>query len=274
MDKTPASPANIVETALQAGRELGQKIHSVPVHGGKPFVILCDENGGDIVEYLDTDPQHPHHIIRELKTLTAEAFVQYFNRFKGAASAIYANDTRIVGILNDHQKGASDYADHRVALEIQYSNEWKTWKAKNLQPFGGNVEFAHFIENNLLDFQQPSGAAMLKLALNFEANSEAAYSNAVRLEDGTTKFHFENTVTAKAGAETIPNTFKISIPVHKCAGEERYEIDARFRYRLQGPKLSIWYELIRPDKVLEEANEQLTQMIGQETGAAIIRADV
>ena len=45
-----------------------------------------------------------------------------------------------------------------------------------------------------------------------------------------------------------------------------YQIDARLRYRVREGKVTFWYELIRPDKVLEAATAGVIDIIKAQTG--------
>ena len=58
--------------------------------------------------------------------------------------------------------------------------------------------------------------------------------------------------------------FSVGMPVFW--NGEAYRIDARLRYRVRDGKLTFWFELIRPDKVLEAATTTLIQIIREKTG--------
>ena len=49
----------------------------------------------------------------------------------------------------------------------------------------------------------------------------------------------------------LPEQFFIG--VKPFLGGDAFCVPARFRYRIQDGRLMMWFELVRPDKVLEEA---------------------
>ena len=52
---------------------------------------------------------------------------------------------------------------------------------------------------------------------------------------------------------------------------QKYRVDVRFRYRIgQGGDLTMWLELVRPHKVIEDAVKQLREHIGKETGLQVL----
>ena len=57
--------------------------------------------------------------------------------------------------------------------------------------------------------------------------------------------------------------FSIGLPVFW--NGDAYQCDARLRYRVREGKLTLWYELIRQDKVLEAATKTLIDKIKTET---------
>jgi uncharacterized protein YfdQ (DUF2303 family) len=66
--------------------------------------------------------------------------------------------------------------------------------------------------------------------------------------------------TASKGKLQVPQVFTIGIPVFE--GGARYAVDARLRYRIaEGGKLSLWFDLLRPHKILEDALRELRTVI-------------
>lgn len=58
---------------------------------------------------------------------------------------------------------------------------------------------------------------------------------------------------------------KISIGIPVFWNGAAYQITARLRYRVKEGQLHFWYELIRPDKILEDATKTLISHIKGET---------
>jgi len=113
----------------------------------------------------------------------------------------------------------------------------------------------------------PTGAQMLQMALSFEANQDTRFKSAIRLQNGGVQMSF----VQDDDAQTLANMqmfdrFSLGLPVFW--NGDAYQVDARLRYRVKEGKLSLWYELIRPDKKLESSTKTLIEKIKAETGRA------
>jgi hypothetical protein len=67
----------------------------------------------------------------------------------------------------------------------------------------------------------------------------------------------------------VPEAFLIRIPVF-FNDDEPVEVRARLRYRIQEGKLTMWYDLWRPDKAKEEAFNRKLVEIGESVDQSII----
>ena len=212
------------------------------------------------------------------------SFIDYFKRYTNPATTnIYGsleplnftalfNDTP----LNEDNKNPpyANWRDFGCSYTPKHSKEFSIWREKNKQRFDSNEDFATWLEDNLPDVIEPSNGSLLELALNFKVNSNASFSNAVRLPDGNSQLNFSNTVEGSSqvgnGQVKIPELIKIQIPVFEGRNVPVYNFEARFRYRLTGSKLSIWYELIRPHKVVELAFSDMVAAIEKDTEQTIL----
>lgn len=259
-DTNPQKPAtqNVVETALAAGKELAVKPQANPAQDGVPFVVVTKGNGDQVIEFLEKRFDRPARKMGLVKLSDEASFLEYWARQKSGNSAIYGalDPSQFLAVFDDHGAEA-EYRQHRALYKLELSREYQSWKGRDRQTFDSNDKFALWIEDQLPDFVEPTGAAMMEIALNMRVNQSAAFSNAVRLQDGNTEFAFTNNVEAAStvnnGKIRIPEQFKLRIPVFAGLQSKAYEFEARFRFRLASGKLSIWYELIRPHKVIEQA---------------------
>lgn len=172
---------------------------------------------------------------------------------RGAATA-YADEekTALVAILNDDSPDFPGWRDYRVSLALRPTPEWTAWK--DGQQLGDQQRFAERIEDGLPEIVEPAGAIMLEIAQTFHASVGVEFRSANRLTDGQTQLaYIEDTKASagKAGNVTIPETFKLV--VRPFIGSDRFEVDARLRYRVAGGKLQIGYVLVRPDEVERNA---------------------
>jgi uncharacterized protein YfdQ (DUF2303 family) len=266
---------NNIGSAIEAGRQLGQLagtlkqakelLHSLP------FVILRDAQGAEKIEYVDRQIQNPTFHRGIVKLLDSPSFIEYVNRNKGASCAIYASlePAKFVAVLDEHPPGQArpaSWRDFRAEYAPALSREWTTWAGHNgsQRAFDSTEEFAYFVEDNAPDFIAPVGAEMMELALDFRVKSNATYKAVSRLQDGNVSFQYQNEVEGRVGAgdtRKMPEMFRIKIPVFMGINEAVHEINARFRYRLTGGHLKLWYELERPHKVLEAAFKKLHEEI-------------
>lgn len=72
----------------------------------------------------------------------------------------------------------------------------------------------------------------------------------------------------KSAGTLMPEQIVLSIPVFE--NEAPAELHARLRYRVKDGQLAIWYELIRPHKVLEAAFRTTWKRIEDEAQAVIL----
>ncbi len=175
-------------------------------------------------------------------------------------------------IINDHgsTEVQPNWRDHVARFTPVFSTEWDSWTKTNGPAWTfSQVEFASLIEDSMRDFASaegfPTGAQMLEMALSFEANQDMRFKSAVRLQSGGEWMSFvqddDNQTLEKM---QLFERFSIGIPVFW--NGDAYRLDARLRYRVREGVLKFWYELIRPEKVLEAATKTLIQNIKDKTG--------
>lgn len=227
------------------------------------------------VTFLEQRFEHPARKKGTVKLSDEASFLEYWGRQKSVTSAIYGSldPAQFLAVFDDYGQ-SPEYREQRALYKLEHSREYQSWKGRDRQPFDSNDKFALWIEDQLPDFIYPTGAAMMEIALNMRVHQNAAFSNAVRLQDGNTEFAFTNQVEASSqvnnGKIQIPESFKLKIPVWAGLEAKPYEFEARFRYRLQSGKLHIWYELIRPHKVVEQAFSDMLKSIEAEAKTKVI----
>ncbi|SFM55884.1 DUF2303 family protein [Nitrosomonas communis] len=206
----------------------------------------------------------------------AESFIDYINRHKlDNSTTLYCQtnyekgDVNFIVVFNDHIGMATgqQWRDHLASFEPGKSIEWERW-AKNDREVMTQREFALFIEDNLRDIAtvegMPTGQQLLEMALSFEANQDMRFKSAIRLQNGGVQMSFvQDDDSATLAKMQLFDKISIGIPVFW--NGDAYRIDARLRYRARDSKLVFWYELIRPDKVIEDATKVLINTIKEKT---------
>lgn len=207
------------------------------------------------------------------------SFIEYVKRHGSLDSCTIwciadyaAGRVSFTSIINDHGEApdAQQWRDHRATFNPVFSEEWKRWTRKNGRENGfSQFEFAAFIEENNKDIASvagsPTGAQMLEMALNMEANQDVKFKSAIRLQNGGVQLNYvadddHQTVTRMQLFER----FTLGVPVFW--NGDAYQVDARLRYRVREGKLTFWYELIRADKVLEAATATVIETIKAQAG--------
>jgi uncharacterized protein YfdQ (DUF2303 family) len=272
IDATAVAEAAELGRQLAVAKQVPQKAQGVL--DAAPYIVLRTADGTEVAQPMTATLPAPHRKTGTVKLLDAESFILYYG-MHGNGMPVYATmrPARFIAILNDHTTMAAGWRDHRADFTVGHSIEWDTWNKSNGKKFETTDDFAMFLENNAPDIIDPAPATMLQMALNFRVNEAVAFSKALRLQDGHTDLVYQNLVTADAGKDaaggriSIPEIFSISIPCWDGLNAKLYEVQARFRFRLANGKLTIWYELVRPQKILQQAFADLWAQIGAATGA-------
>lgn len=263
----PEIQQNIAETVAKEARK--------PFPIDHPYAHIAVPEGWKL-EDTEKSEFTPRRKRGNVKLNDADSFIAYSQRHHNPnvttifTEADYATGkVSFTSIFNDHgpTDGDAQWRDHTATFTPVYSEEWKRWFGKNKQQFN-QAEFAIFVEDNLKDFStqedSPTGAQMLEMALNFEANQESRFKSAIRLQNGAVQLQFIETDDAQTMTKMqMFERFTLGLPVFW--NGDAYALEARLRYRHREGKLAFWFELIRPDRVLEDATKTLITKIKTET---------
>lgn len=270
-----------VRTILDAGKAIAglqsagkvQRVHE----GAFPYIV---NNAGEVkgIEAFMLAPV----MKRAAVTLhDAASFIAYVNRFKDPGSVVFADlaNRKFEGVLDFHGAQAGEegprWGKHRVVFVAETTTEWDEWTEFDKKAMD-QVDFARFIEDRIPNIGEPAGADLLEMCLKFEAKKDAAFKSFVRLADGQHQLTYEEVITGSTGAQNgsmkIPNSFTVVIEPFQGVGEKA--VEARFRYRINQGVLKLWYELVRPDDVLEAAFDAIVADITTNVSPAPVLAGV
>lgn len=239
-------------------------------HEGLPFVVLPE---GYKTQHLESLLVRPFRRRRQDKYADVSNFCDQINECSGdgpnyAVYGVVDDNPRFAAIFND-----TEWRDNRILFNCPLSKEWKIWIGSNGKRMS-QPDFAQFIEDNAPDCSDPDSATMIEVARTLEAKKAVNFASSTRLPTGETEFTYEETIsgTAGKGRLAIPEVFSLSMPV--IVGVAPYQVDARLRYRIaEGGKLTLWYDLVRPHKIIEHAVSDVWQEIERVTGMAINRVE-
>jgi uncharacterized protein YfdQ (DUF2303 family) len=189
----------------------------------------------------------------------AVSFIAVVNDQKGDATRLYStiNPPTFQAVFNDHAAGAG-WRDHAARYNAPLSPEWKTWNGMTGR-HQNQTDFAQFIETNLPDIAEPAGAVVLEVARTLEAKKKVNFASSVRLFGRLHPVHLRRRRAGlgaerpDAGARGVPCS---PSPCSRTGNSGRWKLQLRYRIA-DGGKLTIWYELVRPHKVIEAAVKEL-----------------
>jgi uncharacterized protein YfdQ (DUF2303 family) len=248
------SQNNIVADAIKAGTLIGDP---KPIAGTVGVVLPA---GASIKTFEDLEEslrEHPSKLKSQVQVEDADSFIAYFNRFADEFSTVFldTDKQRFVGVLDYHNSPtAPRRANHLVIFTCPTNADWASWTSNSGTKMD-QVELALFLEQHIENIQSPSGAQMLEIATSLKADRNVAFERSTRLADGQTQFVYHEVINGTAGVNkelVIPDEFTLGLQPIK--GSEAYEVRCKFRWRMLGQgQISMWFDVIRPDRVRESA---------------------
>lgn len=260
-----------LQQLLQFAQAIGKPIDHPTL--ATPVALLPD---GVKVESLEKLLPQPVRARQTVRIIDATSFIAYVNRFATPATSVFCNGPEgrtFRAVFDYHTPEAPAWMEHSAVYCCPLTVEWGAWSGKDRKPMT-QEEFGEFIENNVKDIVTPpdqpgapTAAEMLEISLTLEAKKNISFRQGTRLDNGQVQLTYHEEIDGRAGATgqlNIPEQFFIGIKPF--LGGEGFLITARFRYRIREGRLAMWYELVRPDKVLEEAYNAVRKQIGDSIG--------
>ena len=240
---------------------------------GIPLAYVREDYGLSNLEHLLPAPTRKRG---DTKVQDQAGFLAVFKRHQTADSTvIYADRHAAVfrAVFNDDTTEQAGWKDHTATYACPKSNEWQVW-TKNDGVKMTQEQFARFIEQNLVDIYEPAAANMLEISRELVAKKSANFSSSIRLSNGSHQFHYDEDIkgSTKSGNLEVPETFVIGLPVF--LNGDAYKIEARLRYRIKEQQLEMWYELVRPHDIYEDAFNAVHKAIAEATGREIVNAEI
>lgn len=218
----------------------------------------------------------PRFIQSKIVAHDVRGFNDYVIKHKLPETAIYAASPEhpsLIARIDDNAtingETAPSHVAHTCTFPCPLTHEWKQWLGKNDKPMS-QIEFAEFIENNLLDIVEPDGAGLLTACLSFQDTGSAEFKSAVRLSDGRIQFQYiEKDAT---GELKFPERLVLALPVFEGL-DVRFRMAAKLRYRVdRDAGLHLRYVIERPDLALKDAYSRLIEVVTERTSLPVIRA--
>jgi|SRR6266850_2991392 len=259
-----------IQAAIDAGEKLGELKHGGDVHRVSeremPFLLLpADLN----VIGLEDTLLRPLRARADVLVHDADSFVRYVMRYKDDATVVFSDLEKLTwyALVDYHEANGGErlagWAQHRLKYTCRSTPEWRAWHGSNgKQHAKGQLEFAEFLEDHIPDMVQPDGATLLEVVTGLEAKKDVNFRSSVRTDSGEQQLVYEETIntTAKKGTMLIPTSITLQLRPFEGTGPRR--IDARLRHRIgDNGRLSLWFDLIRWEALLEEAFGEIRAQI-------------
>lgn len=263
---------NTTGNDVQAALDAGMVLADIRQHGPAVFVTLPAGAQVHSLEHMLNNPFRPRGTVA---LRDQRSFVSYIRK-RGIARlyGVQSPKPGFTAVFNDHEAFVSGWRDDRATFDCPLSREWQTWTAASGKQMT-QEDFARFIEDNLPDVADPPAADMLEISRSLEAKKKVNFASGLRLSNGQHQITYEETVegTAAKGRLMVPETFDLGISVFE--NGDRYRVEARLRYRIaDSGKMTMWYDLLRPHKVLEDALQTVWKSIEKELGCEILNGGI
>lgn len=260
------------EAAIEAGKQL-MKPEVIDINGVPTLVTHRDA----LVTSFADRTVAPQALKQNVILHDAPSFLEYFNEFADDHSYIFVDleEAKFKAIIDYHKDSDNPrWNRHTVTYQCPKTPEWSKWLHYSGTKMD-QVEFALFIEDNLKEIVNPQGAEMLEIAASLQSKNNANFSSATRLDNGETQFSYKEAIESSAGVNgqlSIPS--KIELGLAPFQGTDAYKVEARFRYRVSHGSLTMWYDIIRPHRIIEDAVKDTFESIKQgKKGGFILMGD-
>lgn len=278
-------------TEADAVVEASAKPEIQPYADGRRVVVLTPPGWKAEEKNLERLLDAPYRMKGTTQVENADSFVIAVENQKppGYQPIVYADESTrsVTAVLNQQQVAEGEvrpgWGDHRVELSLTTSPEWTAWLGQDGE-FLGQQDFAEFIQSRIDEITTddprhedacPSQAEMLDLAQSFQANLTARFDRGHHLDSGQTRMIYTEDIQATAGTRqemTVPDQF--SIVVRPFLGHDPVYVRARIRYRLREGKISIGYQLMRPDLVERTIFDEVMTDIGRDLTTTVLRGSI
>lgn len=180
-------------------------------------------------------------------------------------------------IFNDHSdEAAAGWQDHRAVFHPRIGEEWRRWNLANKQAMTQET-FANFLQDNIGDINAggderlPNGSDILTFVSKLEETRTVRFGSGLNTQNGMVQLEYteEGDDNTKGKLELFK---EFGLGLRPFFGGEPYAVRALLRYRIDRNtrEIKFWFELQRPDRVLEDACKELIAKINTETGFPVV----
>lgn len=272
----------------------------VPGVSDKEVTVIVKSNGAagmkieSIKPFLEEYRTKPARIIGMSQHSEVESFIAHMNQFKAEQSVYFADrgNLSLLAFYDYHQKDKPDNLGHRAKFAPKKSRQLTVWSTKDKETMS-QADFAHFIENNILDLCDvpPAGGVgtttytdiakqlnttiaspnkILELARGLSIHEASTAKSHINITTGEVTLEYTTSHADGTGKKlALPGLFLIAVPVFENGA--LYRVLVRLRYRLQDGKVRWWYELYQLDASIDDAFNEVVAKVSKETSVTLYR---
>lgn len=157
------------------------------------------------------------------------------------------NSLSFTAFLDYHRAGSPSWCRHSVVVAYKDSHQFARWKANNGRKMG-QEEFATFLDENVTDIINPTGAEVVTFASHLEVTRTERFKEARNLANGEVNFTFTNESSGDSAVK-FPTEMTLSIPLW--INGDRIALRAKLFYRVIEGKLTFWYKLMHLEETID-----------------------
>ena len=270
--------SDVASACLEAGKQLvqwrGRLVDPRAVNGMAALALV--PAGVEVVDLRPYLPAGPARKTGKVIMTTVESFVGYVAEHKTAATRVFADVAEAPylfrAVIDYHcpgPEGAATFCEHLCTLTLQQTAEWIAWTKADGKAFE-QPDFAEFLEDNDIYFQEPNGARMLEIALTIKAGEGGQFRSHHRLANGNVALQYEHTTTAHAGEKgelEIPEDLVLALrPFEGCPPAK---VRAKFRYRIRSGQITFAYRLLHTGDIVRRIVEESVKEIGEQLAVPV-----
>lgn len=266
--------ARVGLSSNEAQDSLLASLRSTPqtIGAGIPYVVVP---AGFEIKALERLMVAPVRTRAKADFVNVASFASYVGARKEDRTIVTADEkgASVTAIIDYHHERAAAFGEHVVTLKLTPTDEWAAWQTANGKRMSQH-QFAEFIENNLPDIASPTGAEVLEVAKSLAIDKKVNFLSSTRLQDGNREFVYQESQEASAAKGTlrVPETFTLGLAPF--LGAAKYSLVARLRFRIEEAKLVLWYDLLRPHKVVEDAFNSVVAQLEVGLKLTILRGSI
>lgn len=256
-----------------AEQHAAKRVYEPNNPGDKPFMLVPSGTTlKDIEEFMGA----PVRVKQSHDFLDLAGFIEYVNRFKTDESVSFIDvvNPKVACIIDYHSKeNEPSWCTHRALYAFPHTKEWQDWTTSNKVKMDQNL-MGLFIEDHMEQITHPSASELLATVIRMKEVRQVTFGQATTMQNGMVEFNYiEEGAGGGKGKFALPELIWLGMAPFRDG--DAYKIEARMRYRCdKDVGLLLWYELVRPDLVIEAAVKDVRAKIIEQTELPLFAANL